>query len=213
MSRDLRRAVEVAVADTDPYPFTGRERFGDITFLAHFDGTVTHHSGEPEWLSISAEVLERSAPGMISWDGLCLTLPGGLRYQPVAIEYGIVLCHKAASGQPHAPFRGVISGRPYPSTGLTGEQWIGDVPVCPVAFAELVIVLRHRSLTDAEILAACDPTPHVVEYANRRYLECGHYRTVRAGLLAGLSSLPMRVYRHPGCRPVVPFTAHLEAAA
>lgn len=95
------------------------------------------------------------------------------------------------------PFRGIVSERPYPETGLTTARWAKEVGVELVTFGELmltqtgVVIPALFGVTER----ISDEYPHVVQYQGIRYLEDGHTRVVRAALSRGLRAMPMRVCR------------------
>lgn len=54
-------------------------------------------SGYPDWIAVTMAVIESAPSWVITWDGAVLTLPGRLRYQPVAYDRarGLLYCRKA----------------------------------------------------------------------------------------------------------------------
>lgn len=95
------------------------------------------------------------------------------------------------------PFRGVVSVRPYPATGLTTARWRAEVPVLDVPLADLWLTQEHVVIPAlwGHTTHAGDDYPHVVQWCGDRYLEDGHNRIVRAALTAAVESIPMRVFQ------------------
>lgn len=103
----------------------------------------------------------------------------------------------------HPPFAAIITWRPYPDTGLTTARWQAEIPVQDVPFAALTLTQDHLHiralLGHSDPRGSTDAYPHAVRWVGRLYLEDGAHRAVRAALLSGRPSMPMRVFTHPGC--------------
>lgn len=72
------------------------------------------------------------------------------------------------------------------SQGMTTERWMTEIPVEVVRIGELIAtqsgVLLHALMEPAPESRSGDPTPHVLRFNGRLYLEDGHHRVVRARL-------------------------------
>lgn len=83
------------------------------------------------------------------------------------------------------PFKGIITDRPYPATGLTTNSWslksrLMRVPMENVYLTQAGVFIeplfRHGKTHSG------DDVPHVVFWRGNFYLEDGHHRIVRLAL-------------------------------
>lgn len=80
-------------------------------------------------------------------------------------------------------FKAINPSRPWPTTGLTTQRWIDEVPIKVVRISDLIAtqngVYLHALLPDFNEPYGKDPYPHVVYWANELWLEDGHHRVLR----------------------------------
>ena len=87
-------------------------------------------------------------------------------------------------------FSDIISrdnGAPWGHTGFNTQGWIVNVPVSWVRISDLIatqpgVLLEHLKETGEHYSYTGDPVPHVVIWNDKKYLEDGHHRVVRAAL-------------------------------
>lgn len=85
-------------------------------------------------------------------------------------------------------FADIISrddGEPWGKTGMNTAKWL-NIPTRQVVIRELIAtqpgVLLHALTDQHTTTVGGDPTPHVIEWQGRLYLEDGHHRVVRAAI-------------------------------